>query len=99
MSGSKRPKVLYLVGDIPFLERPDCDFLIVQDIYLPPFKVDAFLPAATFAESGGTLVNMEGRVQEIVQVEQPAGRRRDRIHASRLADLLRPGPGSWSIRG
>jgi NADH dehydrogenase/NADH:ubiquinone oxidoreductase subunit G len=70
-SGSKRPKVIYLVGDIPFLERPDCDFLIVQDIYLPSFKVDAFLPAATFAESGGTLVNMEGRVQEIVQIESP----------------------------
>jgi predicted molibdopterin-dependent oxidoreductase YjgC len=70
-SGSKRPKVTYLVGDIPFLERPDCDFLIVQDIYLPSFKVDTFLPAATFAESGGTLVNMEGRVQEIVQTESP----------------------------
>jgi len=70
-SGSKRAKVIYLVGDIPFLERPDCDFLIVQDTYLPSFKVDAFLPAATFAESGGTLVNMEGRVQEIVQIESP----------------------------
>ena len=70
-SGSKRPKVIYLVGDIPFLERPDCDFLIVQDIYLPPFEVDAYLPASTFIESGGTLVNMEGRVQEIVQVEHP----------------------------
>jgi len=70
-SGTKRPKVIYLVGDIPFLERPDCDFLIVQDIYQPPFAVDAFLPAATFAESGGTLVNMEGRVQEVVQVEDP----------------------------
>jgi len=71
LSGSKRPKVLYLVGEVPFLERPDCDFLIVQDTYLPPFKVDAFLPAASFAEAGGTLVNMEGRVQEIVPVESP----------------------------
>lgn len=71
LSGSKRPKVLYLVGEVPFLERPDCDFLIVQDTYLPPFKVDAFLPAASFAEAGGTLVNMEGRVQEIVPVERP----------------------------
>ncbi len=67
--GSKRPKVLYLVGDVPFLERPDCDFLIVQDIYLPPFHVDAFLPASSFAETGGTLVNMEGRLQEVVQIE------------------------------
>jgi predicted molibdopterin-dependent oxidoreductase YjgC len=69
INGSKRPSVIYLVGDIPFFERPDCDFLIVQDTYLPPFKVDAFLPAATFAESGGTLINIEGRVQEIVQIE------------------------------
>ncbi|MDH4198237.1 MAG: molybdopterin-dependent oxidoreductase, partial [Candidatus Aminicenantes bacterium] len=69
--GSQRFKVVYLVGDIPFPEKPDCDFLIVQDLYLPPFKVDAFLPAASFAEAGGTLVNMEGRVQEIVQAENP----------------------------
>jgi formate dehydrogenase (NADP+) alpha subunit len=74
ITGSKRPKVLYLVGDIPFFDRPDCDFLIVQDIYLPPFKVDAFLPASTFTEAGGTFVNIEGRVQEIVEVEvQPEG--------------------------
>jgi len=67
--GTKRPKVIYLVGDVPFFERPDCDFLIVQDIFLPSFKVDAFLPASSFAEAGGTLVNIEGRVQEVVQVE------------------------------
>jgi formate dehydrogenase alpha subunit len=66
---SRRPKVVYLVGDVPFFDRPDCDFLIVQDTYLPSFKVDAFLPAATFVEAGGSLINMEGRVQEIVRVE------------------------------
>jgi formate dehydrogenase alpha subunit len=71
VSGSKRPKVLYLVGDVPFMVRPDCDFLVVQDTYLPPFKVDAFLPAATFAETGGTVTNIEGRVQEILQIESP----------------------------
>ncbi len=64
-------KSIYLVGDVPFFERPDCDFLIAQDIYLPRFKVDAFLPAASFAEAGGTLVNIEGRVQEIIAVEHP----------------------------
>jgi NADH dehydrogenase/NADH:ubiquinone oxidoreductase subunit G len=71
LAGSRRPKVLFLIGDIPFLDRPDCDFLIVQDTFLPPFPVDAFLPAASFAEAGGTLVNLEGRVQEIVQIESP----------------------------
>jgi len=71
LSGSKRPKVIYCIGDVAFRERPDCDFLIIQDTYLPPFKVDAFLPAASFAEAGGTLINIEGRVQEVVPVENP----------------------------
>jgi len=70
-SGGQRPKVIYLVGDVPWTARPDCDFLIVQDIYLPPFPVDAFLPASSFAEAGGTMVNVEGRLQEVVQVENP----------------------------
>ncbi len=69
--GVWRPKVIYLVGDVPFFERPDCDFLIVQDVYLPRFGVDVFLPAASFAEAGGTLVNLEGRVQEMIAVEHP----------------------------
>jgi predicted molibdopterin-dependent oxidoreductase YjgC len=71
LNGSKRPKVIYCVGDVAFRERPDCDYLIVQDTYLPAFPVDAFLPASSFAEAGGTLVNLEGRVQEVVQVENP----------------------------
>ena len=71
-AGHKRPKVIYLVGEAPFQERPECDFLISQDTYLPPFPVDAFLPAASFAEAGGTLTNIEGRVQKIVQIENPA---------------------------
>ena len=61
--------MLYLVGEAPFFERPDCDYVIAQDIYHPPFEVDAFLPAASFAEAGGTLTNVEGRVQEIVRIE------------------------------
>jgi NADH dehydrogenase/NADH:ubiquinone oxidoreductase subunit G len=86
VNGSKRPKVVYLVGDIPFFDRPDCDFLIVQDTYLPPFKVDAFLPASTFAEAGGSLVNMEGRVQEIVRIED--------FPESAVAGFMRP---DWRI--
>lgn len=69
IEGRARPKAIYLVGEAPFLERPDCDYLIAQDIYLPPFEVDAFLPAASFAEAGGTLTNVEGRIQEIAQIE------------------------------
>ena len=63
--------MLYLVGEAPFDERPHCDYLIAQDLYLPPFPVDAFLPAASFAEADGTLTNLEGRVQELRPVERP----------------------------
>jgi formate dehydrogenase alpha subunit len=62
-------RVLYLVGEAPFVERPECDFIIAQDLYLPPFPVDAFLPAASFAEADGTLTNIEGRVQEVRRIE------------------------------
>ena len=105
LRGGWRPKVLYLAGDVPFLDRPACDFLVVQDTYLPPFEVDAFLPAASFAEAGGTLVNLEGRVQEVVQVEDPpeGGRtgfaRPDwRIFADLAAALGGTGLGYKSVR-
>jgi len=63
------PRVLYLVGESPFFERPDCQYIISQDIYYPPFEVDTFLPAASFAEAEGTLTNIEGRIQELVKIE------------------------------
>jgi formate dehydrogenase alpha subunit len=69
LSGARRPKVLYLIGANPFFTRPDCDFLIVQDIFEPDFEIDLFLPAASFLETGGTLVNVEGRAQEAPRVE------------------------------
>lgn len=86
IAGRKRPKVIYLVGQTPFEKRPDCDFLISQDTYLPPFPVDAFLPAASFAEAGGTLTNIEGRVQEIVGIEQ--------THDGAVTGFVRP---DWRI--
>jgi formate dehydrogenase (NADP+) alpha subunit len=64
------PKVLYLVGEAPFVTRPECDVVIAQDLYLPPFEVDAFLAAASFAEADGTLTTIEGRVQELRRVER-----------------------------
>jgi len=97
VNGKARPRVLYLVGEIPFFERPDCDYLIAQGIYHPPFAVDAFLPAASFAEAEGTLINIEGRLQELVQIEDlPDGAvngytRPDWFIFSRLADKLKQG--------
>ncbi len=69
LEGRAKPKVLFLVGESPFFVRPDCDYIIAQDTYKPPFEVDAFLPAASFAESDGTLTNIEGRIQRVVRIE------------------------------
>lgn len=71
IEGRAKPKVLYLVGEAPFFKRPDCEYIIAQDLYRPPFEVDAFLPAASFAEAEGTLTNVEGRVQQVVKIEDP----------------------------
>lgn len=68
-NGKAKPKLLYLVGETPFFERPDCEYIIAQGIYRPPFDIDAFLPAASFAETEGTLTNIEGRIQRIVKIE------------------------------
>lgn len=70
VEGKTKPKVLYLVGSQPFFERPDCDFLIVQDIIEPDFECDLFLPATAYTESSGTLVNVDGRLQETVRIEE-----------------------------
>jgi len=70
IDGKVKPKVLWLVGAAPFFERPECDYLIVQDIYEPDFGCDLFLPATSFLESSGTLINVEGRVQEAPVVEE-----------------------------
>ncbi len=94
VSGRAKPKVIYLVGEVPSFERPDCAYVIAQNTYYPPFDVDAFLPAASFAEAAGTLTNVEGRVQRLVGIEKlPDGAvtgfaRPDWLVFSRLAEKL-----------
>jgi formate dehydrogenase alpha subunit len=88
LEGRAKPKVVYLVGEVPFFERPDCEYLIAQDLYRPPFEVDAFLPAASFAEAEGTLTNIEGRVQAMVGIED--------LPEGALTGFARP---DWSIFG
>jgi predicted molibdopterin-dependent oxidoreductase YjgC len=63
-------KALYLAGPLQNLPKAKIEFLIVQDSYLNgnTEKADAVLPAATFAETDGTFVNGEGRVQKFRKV-------------------------------
>lgn len=52
-----------------------CSHVVVIDHLLTPTmeKADIGLPAATFAEASGTLVNNEGRAQRFYQVFPPSG--------------------------
>jgi len=57
---------------------PNLEFLVVQDLFLTETAALAHvvLPAASFAEKGGTLTNTEGRLQELRPAVLPPGQAR-----------------------
>lgn len=70
------------------------EFLVVQDIFLTETArlADVVLPAASFAETDGTFVNTERRVQRVRKAVEPPGEARDdwRIVADLSARLGYP---------
>ena len=74
-ASSGKIKALYLAGPFPELRDSSLDFLVIQDSYRNSNmkKADAVLPAATFAETEGTFVNLEGRIQRFEKVIEPLG--------------------------
>jgi len=68
-------KALYLAGPTPYLKKAKLEFLVLQDCYINEnFELaDAVLPATTFAETEGTFINEEGRVQRFKKVVEPVG--------------------------
>jgi formate dehydrogenase alpha subunit len=71
-------KALYLIGPIAAEKKFKTEFLVVQDSYLNKMseRADAVFPVATFAESEGTFVNVEGRVQRFHRIIEPLGESR-----------------------
>lgn len=69
-ASSGQLKALYLAGPMPDLGKSKIEFLVIQDSFLNDNieKADAVLPAATFAETEGTFVNVEGRIQRFQKV-------------------------------
>jgi formate dehydrogenase alpha subunit len=69
----RKIKALYAIGPIPLNKKVKTEFLAVQDSYWNEVVegADAVLPAATFAESNGTSVNVEGRIQRVARIIQP----------------------------
>ncbi len=68
-------KALYLIGPIPLDKKFKTDFLVVQDCYHNDNvkRADAVFPAATFAESEGTFINVEGRFLSFPKIIEPQG--------------------------
>ncbi|MFA4915848.1 MAG: molybdopterin-dependent oxidoreductase [Syntrophales bacterium] len=78
-------RALYMVGENPLISFPDriwleralsrIPFLVVQDLYLTETSklAHVILPAASFAEKEGTVINLEGKIQRINETFQPLG--------------------------
>jgi hypothetical protein len=90
-------EALYLAGPLPDLGGLKPPFLICQDTHWSPnaARADVVLPAAAFAESGGTWVNTEGRVRTCAPaVPAPGAARPDGVLLAGLA--ARMGHSEWA---
>lgn len=88
----KRIRALYLAGPAPALGKEKPEFLISQTPFMDRNAgiADVVLPAATFVESGGTFVNVEGRIQTFGPVlETRGGSKPDWRIVSELARKMR----------
>jgi len=68
-------KVLYAVGEVPLTDRPDTEFLIVQNSHLTELALlaDIVLPSTTFLKSSGTMIDYMGRLKHLHKVTEPKG--------------------------
>jgi len=86
-----RLKALYLAGIFPLLGESRPDSLIVQDCYRTANSrlADVILPALTWAETEGTFINVEGRIQKFRKLLEPLGEAKpDWWIFSRLAEKM-----------
>ena len=72
----KRRKVGYVIGEAPFENMPQCDFLIYQNALPAAFsrEADLILPSSLFTEISGTVINAEGKVLPIRKAVDPYGK-------------------------
>jgi len=87
-----RSRALYLAGNLPELGQTKApDFLIVQGCYQGAAgePAEVLLPAVTWAETDGTFINAEGRIQRFRRLIDPLGEsRQDWWIFCRLAEKM-----------
>lgn len=73
MLNDKNLDCLYLIGAAPKLNRK-YKAVVVQDLFLPDFNCDVFLPAAAFVETDGKIIDLEEKKKQVRKAIAPAGR-------------------------
>ncbi len=74
--GKSGVKVLYALGEVPMSKRPDgLDFLVVQGSHFTALarEADVVLPAATYLESSGSIIDYLGELKTMDQAVAPRG--------------------------
>lgn len=68
-------KLLYAIGEVPLTDRPQVDFLVVQNSHLTGLarQADLVLPSAAYLEVDGTIVDYLGRLRHVCKAIEPAG--------------------------
>lgn len=79
LKGNNKFKAIYLIGMDLFFKRSDAEFLIVHGIFFSDQKnkdANVIFPSVSFAETEGTYINMEGRIQQVRKAIEPPGQSR-----------------------
>jgi NADH dehydrogenase/NADH:ubiquinone oxidoreductase subunit G len=74
-------KALYAMGEVPVAHRPKVDFLIAAHSHLTPLakEADVVLPAASFFEYSGTMLDFMGRFKHLPKIVEPQGEAKDHV--------------------
>jgi predicted molibdopterin-dependent oxidoreductase YjgC len=87
----RRIKAIFLAGPYELPKKAKPEFLVVQDCFMNEIaeRADVVLPSAAFAESEGTFINMEGRVQKSGKIiDSPGNAKPDWWIVSQIAQRM-----------
>jgi len=80
---------LYIVGDVPAKKKIKADFLVVQGTHMTDLakQADVVLPAASYLEDGGTIVDYLGRIRKVNKATDVSGEAK--AHRTIFAGVLK----------
>ena len=69
-------KLLYVIGEVPLGQRPETDFLVVQNSHITELakQADLLLPSTTYLETSGTIIDFKGWMRHMPRMIDLIGR-------------------------